>query len=227
MFLDFGTAYRAEGTGRPVSVPGTAPCGLSAVSGNKSRWPACSLAVVAFPLRVLRAGGTAFRRPSGVGSEEARPSAGLRPPLKLHVRFSRMQLSRRRSPSPRGQGRNQADQAHQPQLAPESPCREGLPPRTAPPSIAMRPQASLHPSIELVEESPHVSALEVLAPSANHRIEFADQRRGLKWYATPRRPADPVLEPVDRLLRWIRIKTPPSHLRRDLSLDNSRMSEFP
>jgi hypothetical protein len=30
-----------------------------------------------------------------VGSEEARLRAGLRPPLKLHVRFSRMQLSRR------------------------------------------------------------------------------------------------------------------------------------
>src|SRR6267143_2022963 len=34
-----------------------------------------------------------------VGSEEARFRAGLRPPLKLHVRFSRMQLSRRLSDS--------------------------------------------------------------------------------------------------------------------------------
>ena len=32
-----------------------------------------------------------------VGSEEARSRAGLRPPLKLHVRFSRMQLSRKLS----------------------------------------------------------------------------------------------------------------------------------
>src|SRR5215471_9508651 len=31
----------------------------------------------------------------GVGSEEARRRAGLRPPPKLHVQFSRMQLSRR------------------------------------------------------------------------------------------------------------------------------------
>jgi hypothetical protein len=30
-----------------------------------------------------------------VGSEEARLRAGLRPPLKLHVRVSRMQLSQR------------------------------------------------------------------------------------------------------------------------------------
>ena len=32
-----------------------------------------------------------------VGSEEARLRAGLRPPLKLHVRISRMQLSQRLS----------------------------------------------------------------------------------------------------------------------------------
>ena len=35
---------------------------------------------------------------SAVGSEEARLHAGLRPPPKLHVRFSRMQLSRRLNP---------------------------------------------------------------------------------------------------------------------------------
>ena len=74
VFLDVGTAYRTEGAGWPVSVPGTAPCGLSAVSGNRSRWPACSLAVVAFPLRGLRADGTAFRRPSGT----TRPSDSSR-----------------------------------------------------------------------------------------------------------------------------------------------------
>jgi len=73
MFLDFGTAYRTEGAGWPVSAPGTAPRGLSAVSGNRSRWPACSLAVVAFPPRGLRADGTAFRRPSGT----TRPSGLL------------------------------------------------------------------------------------------------------------------------------------------------------
>ena len=32
---------------------------------------------------------------TGVGSEEARLRASLRPPLKLHVQFSRMQLLRR------------------------------------------------------------------------------------------------------------------------------------
>jgi hypothetical protein len=36
-----------------------------------------------------------YKRAPGVGSEEARLRAGLRPPLKLHVHFSRMQLSRK------------------------------------------------------------------------------------------------------------------------------------
>src|SRR5260370_8723570 len=40
---------------------------------------------------------TLFRNFSGVGSEEARLRAGLRPPLNLHVRISRMQLLRRRA----------------------------------------------------------------------------------------------------------------------------------
>src|SRR6266705_6099384 len=40
-------------------------------------------------------GGRGLSLAKTVGSEEARLRAGLRPPLKLHVRFSRMQLSRR------------------------------------------------------------------------------------------------------------------------------------
>src|SRR5215470_19949476 len=56
-----------------------------------------------------------------VGSEEARLHAGLRPPLKLHVRFSRMQLSRRRKTSemPKKEwkgtplGTRQVDPSHQ------------------------------------------------------------------------------------------------------------------
>lgn len=51
-----------------------------------------------------------------VGSEEARLRAGLRPPPKLHVRFSRMQLSRRCSML-RGNRRYQSDKIHQPEIA--------------------------------------------------------------------------------------------------------------
>src|SRR3989442_2624480 len=74
VLLDFGTAYRTAGAGWPVAAPGTAPCGLSAVSRNRVRWPARSLAVVAFPPRSRRAVGTAFRRPSGT----TRPSDSSR-----------------------------------------------------------------------------------------------------------------------------------------------------
>src|SRR5262249_14212357 len=45
---------------------------------------------VAAPCGALR-----FPTFAGVGSEEARLRASLRPPLKLHVHISRMQLSRR------------------------------------------------------------------------------------------------------------------------------------
>ena len=131
--------------------------------------------------------------------------AGLRPPLKLHVQFSRMQLSRKRGGTPRGQRRDQANQAHQPQLATETPNGESRPPRTAPAPESMRPQASFDPTIELVEESPYVGALIVLTPSANHRIEFANQLRRRMRDATLRLPADRVLEPVDRLLGRIRV----------------------
>ena len=87
-----------------------------------------------------------------------------------------------RSEAYRGRHRS----GHQPQLAAETPCREGRPARTAPPRVAMRPEASHHPSIELVKESPHVGALVGLAPSANDRVEFADQLRGLEREATLR-----------------------------------------
>src|SRR3972149_3537657 len=51
------------------------------------------------PSTASAAGSTAlFGSFVGVGSEEARLRAGLRPPPKLHVRFSRMQLSRRLNP---------------------------------------------------------------------------------------------------------------------------------
>ena len=48
--------------------------------------------------------------PTVVGSEEARAKhAGLRPPPKLHVRFSRRQLSRRHRTETRTRGKNQVD----------------------------------------------------------------------------------------------------------------------
>jgi hypothetical protein len=127
----------------------------------------------------------------------ARLSAGLRPPLKLHVRFSRMQRSRRSEFRSGTQRRNQRNQADQPQLATKTPSRVLLPSRTAPTSMMMRPQASHHPAIKLVEESPHVGAFVILAPPTNHRIELVGQLYGVKRDATPRLPANRVSKPVD------------------------------
>src|SRR5215472_3904268 len=141
-------------------------------------------------------------------------SAGLRPPRKLHVQFSRMQLSRKRDHQrPWTQGRNQRNQANQPQLATKTPRRESAPPRTAPPFVMVRPQASHHPPIELVEESPYVGAFVVLAPPANHRIEFADQLRSFERDAALRRSANAIFEPIDRLLSRVRVQTAASRFR--------------
>jgi hypothetical protein len=68
-----------------------------------------------------------------------------------------------------------------------------------------------------------VSALGVFAPPANHRIELADQLCGAKRDATPRLPADSLLEPVDRLLRRIRVEIPTT----DPGLDQRRRQRQP
>ena len=71
---------------------------------------------VLLTLSVVRA----FAGEPAVGSEEARPAgAGLRPPLKRYVQFSRIPLSRRRPRVMRTDGRNQTDKVDQAQLAVE------------------------------------------------------------------------------------------------------------
>ena len=65
---------------------------------NRASLPELPQASFSADLCLSRFGNSGGWSPSGtVGSEEARLRAGLRPPPKLHVRFSRMQLSRRLS----------------------------------------------------------------------------------------------------------------------------------
>src|SRR5215472_2956796 len=56
-------------------------------------WSPCFPRTIQLPLAASPC--SRLSRPQSVGSEEARCRAGLRPPPKLHVQFSRMQLSRR------------------------------------------------------------------------------------------------------------------------------------
>src|SRR3954453_6955084 len=86
---------------------------------------------------------------TGVGAEVARSRAGHRPPLKLYVRFSRIQLSRRLT-LPRCNGRDQLNEVHKPVLAIQLGCRQLPPAAVTPPSTSMRPDASHDPAVEPV-----------------------------------------------------------------------------
>ena len=77
--------------------------------------------------------------------------AGLRPPLKLGVQFSRTQLSRRRR-SLSGDGRDHRNQVHKPVLAVELPAWQRLPTAAAPLVVPVRPDPPHQPSVEPVEE---------------------------------------------------------------------------
>src|SRR5450631_1536634 len=107
---------------------------------------------------------TASRMRNGVGSEVARLRAGHRPPLKLYMQFSRIQLSQRLT-LPRGNRRNQLNQVHQPVLAVQRGLRLLSPATVAPALESMRPNASHNPTVEPVEELSDVGPLVVMTPS--------------------------------------------------------------
>src|SRR6266852_1953563 len=106
---------------------------------------------------------------TGVGSEEARISAGLRPPLKLHVRFSRMQLSRRLMPAG-CKRRNQPHQVHKLILTVQRRRRQLLPTAITPTFKPMRPDPPHDPTVELIEELSDVSSFVILAPPPQKRV---------------------------------------------------------
>ena len=81
-----------------VALRGSPPSDLERLNG---RFLGLHHSPCPFPRRAASLNSGPFPPPAftgflGVGSEEARRSAGLRPPLKLDVRFSRIQLSQRR-----------------------------------------------------------------------------------------------------------------------------------
>src|ERR1035437_658392 len=148
-----------------------------------------------------------FGRFTGVGSEVARLRAGHRPPLKLYVQFSRIQLSRRLT-LPRCNRRDQLNQVHQPVLAVQLGFRQ-LPPATVPPSLeSLRPNAPHNPAVEPVEELSDVGSLVVMAPSPQHRIQFLNQLLGLERHAPPGKRAYLIHESPDRFLPRDRVQRP-------------------
>jgi len=95
--------------------------------------------------------------------------ADHRPPLKRGVRFSRATLSRR-LPLLRCNRRNQLHQLHQPILAIQLAFRQLLPTAVAPAFVSLRPDASLDPMVEFVEERSDVGTLVIVPPSPQNWI---------------------------------------------------------
>src|SRR5229473_103172 len=136
---------------------------------------------------------------SFVGSEVARLHASHRPPLKLYVQFSRIQLSRRLT-LPRCNRRDQLNQVHQPVLAVQL-CFRQLSPATVPPLLeSMRPNAPHNPAVEPVEELSDVGSLVVMSPSPQHGIQFLNQLLGLERHTSAGERAYLIHETTDRFL---------------------------
>src|SRR5215472_4012659 len=95
--------------------------------------------------------------------------AGLRPPLKLGVQFSRTQLSQRRS-FLSSDGRNHRNQVDKPILSIELAAWKCFPSAAAPLAVSMRPNPSHYPTVELVEEQSDASPLVVVAPPSQDRV---------------------------------------------------------
>src|SRR5471030_2740398 len=153
---------------------------------------------------------------SGVGSEVARLRAGHRPPLKLYVQFSRIQLSRILT-LPGGNRRDQLNQVHQPVLAIQLGFRQLSPATVPPPLESMRPNAPHYPAVDPVEELSNVGSLVVMAPSPQHRIQFLDQLLGLERHASAGKRAHLIHETPDRFLPRNSVQRPRLSTTADLA----------
>src|SRR5215469_17701210 len=164
--------------------------------------PSLGMVLLATPLAAprqrCRVGGGAFET----------SHAGLRPPLKLGVRFSRTQLSRRRS-SLSGDGRDHRNQVHKPVLAVELSGWQRFPTATAPLAVPVRPDPPHQPAVEPVEELSDVSPLVVLAPTAEHGIDLLYQLASGHGGGPAGEPTNLVLELVYRFLSRISIRRSP------------------
>jgi hypothetical protein len=95
-----------------------------------------------------------------------------------------------------------------PKLAIQLTLRELFPAAVAPAFVPMRPDTSLDPMVEFVEERSDVSTLVIVTPSPQYRVELLDQIVGFQGHATPGKLADPILKALDRFLSGIHIQSP-------------------
>src|SRR5271166_3663953 len=100
--------------------------------------------------------------------------ANLRPPLKLDVQFSRIQLSWMGLRSLKR--RYQRDEADQLELLAPQPFRRIVLPACVPPSLrVVGPEPSHNPAIQLMEEFSDMRAAKVVSPSSDDRVDRLDQ----------------------------------------------------
>ena len=79
-------------------------------------------------------------------------------------------------------------------------CGSCFQPPSAPTVASMRPESPHDPGIELSEELSDVRSLVILTPTPQHGIHLRNDLLGRKRYPSLRQLADPILEPIDRLL---------------------------
>ena len=140
--------------------------------------------------------------------------AGLRPPLKLGVQFSRTQLSRRRC-SLSSDGRYHRNQVHKPVLAVKLAAWQCLPAAAAPSTDSVRPDPPHQPPIEPVKELSDVSPLVVVAPATHDGVDLLYQLLSVDRSLAPRESSNLVFEAVNRFLPGISVQ--PTRL--DTTLD--------
>src|SRR6266511_3401082 len=132
--------------------------------------------------------------------------ADLRPPPKLDVQFSRIQLSRRRCPLS-SDGRDQRDKIDKPELAVELAGWQRCPTAAAPFPEPVRPDSSHQPAVESVEELSDVGPLVVMAPTTHNGVRLFYQLLSGHRSVAPREPANLILEVADRFLPRVRIQS--------------------
>jgi hypothetical protein len=165
----------------------------------------------------------------GVGSEEAPFRAGLRPPLKPGVRFSRTGLSQGLPFPGQCKRRYQRNKVNKPHLSVQTLVRESFPSRIAPALALVRPYPAQNPCIETVEEPADVGLAIIVPPPAYDGIDLFNQLLRLHRSLPPCTLAYLLLEVLNRLLARIGIQAARHHAAPDFfrgELQRRRLPPF-